>query len=394
MLMAERHHQAQTTSHESIPMTHRILIAVSGLSPQVLTETLYALAVGSEIKWVPDEIHLITTLRGKENAALNLLSGKGWLHRLCSDYSLSPIAFDAESNIHLITDRNGHSLEDIRTPEDNEAAADTITEWIRRLTQDPHTEVHVSIAGGRKTMGFFAGYALSLFGRDHDRLSHVLVSSPYESHHDFYYPTPYEHVIHTDGPDKRTVDCRQAKVWLADIPFVRMRDGLQSPLLSGHASFSQAVAAVVRPIPARVLLVPKKRTVIFGDKAVRLSSALFGLYAWMARRCKEELPPLRFNKRDERGLEADALLTELRRIDPDLLGKIQTIEKAISKGITSSWFAPNRSRLNEKLIDALGERAADPYLIRTLSNRLDRQSGQSVYALELSPESIDFGDPR
>ena len=30
-------------------------------------------------------------------------------------------------------------------------------------------------------MGFYLGYALSLYGRTQDRLSHVLVSSPYES---------------------------------------------------------------------------------------------------------------------------------------------------------------------------------------------------------------------
>ena len=32
--------------------------------------------------------------------------------------------------------------------------------------------MHVSIAGGRKTRGFLAGYTLSLLGRPQDRLSH------------------------------------------------------------------------------------------------------------------------------------------------------------------------------------------------------------------------------
>jgi CRISPR-associated protein (TIGR02584 family) len=48
--------------------------------------------------------------------------------------------------------------------------------------------LHVSIAGGRKSMGFFAGYAFSLFGRTQDRLSHVLVNDPFESFPDFYFP--------------------------------------------------------------------------------------------------------------------------------------------------------------------------------------------------------------
>ena len=43
--------------------------------------------------------------------------------------------------------------------------ADAITALVRALTADPGSAVHASIAGGRKTMGFYLGYALSLFGR-------------------------------------------------------------------------------------------------------------------------------------------------------------------------------------------------------------------------------------
>jgi CRISPR-associated protein (TIGR02584 family) len=68
-------------------------------------------------------------------------------------------------------------LEDIVTEADNVAVADFITEKVRAVTADPEASLHVSIAGGRKTMGFYLGYALSLFGRPQDRLSHVLVSA-------------------------------------------------------------------------------------------------------------------------------------------------------------------------------------------------------------------------
>ena len=44
----------------------RILLAVTGLSPQIVTETLHALAVGGEQPFVPTEIHLITTAEGAE----------------------------------------------------------------------------------------------------------------------------------------------------------------------------------------------------------------------------------------------------------------------------------------------------------------------------------------
>lgn len=68
-------------SPESYP--RRVLLAVTGLSPQIVTETLYALAVQSRPAFVPTEIHLITTAQGREHARLNLLSADpGWFHRL------------------------------------------------------------------------------------------------------------------------------------------------------------------------------------------------------------------------------------------------------------------------------------------------------------------------
>lgn len=227
----------------------RILLAVTGLTPQVVTETLYALACASEDPWIPDEIHLITTATGAENARLNLLpADKGWFHRLCRDYQLPPIHFPAE-NIHILRASDGAVLEDIRTQAQNTLAADFITETVRRLTSDEGSELHVSIAGGRKTMGYYLGYALSLYGRQQDRLSHVLVSDPYETNREFYYPTPYEHPIHSRRGDKEiTIDARNAQVELAKIPFVRLRDGLPERLRQGKADFSQVVNAANRAL--------------------------------------------------------------------------------------------------------------------------------------------------
>lgn len=45
-----------------------------------------------------------------------------------------------------------------------------------------------NLAGGRKSMGFYIGYALSLFGRGQDRMSHILVEEAFETHPEFFYP--------------------------------------------------------------------------------------------------------------------------------------------------------------------------------------------------------------
>lgn len=216
----------------------RILLCVAGLSPQIVTETVYALTVPGETRSIPTEIHLLTTAEGAERARLTLLSDEpGWFHRLRRDYGLPDIRFTLDE-IHILRAADGRLLDDIRNEADNQAIADTITQVVRDLTADPDSAVHASIAGGRKTMGFYLGYALSLFGRPQDRLSHVLVSSPFESNSNFFYPTPVPRVIFATGPDQRPLDASAAEVMLADIPFVRLRDGLQDTLLRPGASFS------------------------------------------------------------------------------------------------------------------------------------------------------------
>ena len=176
----------------------RILLAVTGLSPQVVTETLYVLK--SEGKPIPTEVRLITTKEGSERARLSLLHPQtGWFYRLRADYNLPEIAFDND-RIHVLETMDGQPLDDIRSLAENTRTADAITELVRILTDDHESTVYASIAGGRKSMGFYLGYALSLYGRPQDRLSHVLVSAPFESHPDFFYPSPSSTPHRTIGP--------------------------------------------------------------------------------------------------------------------------------------------------------------------------------------------------
>ena len=132
--------------------SRRILVAVCGLSPQILTETLYALAVAGRPSFIPTEIHLLTTREGAHRASLTLLHpDSGKFHQLCRDYGLPEIAFDAD-HIHVICDPGGNVLDDIRSPQENEYLADHITQAIRQYTLDPESSLHVSMAGGRKTI--------------------------------------------------------------------------------------------------------------------------------------------------------------------------------------------------------------------------------------------------
>jgi CRISPR-associated protein (TIGR02584 family) len=358
----------------------RILLAVTGLSPQIVTETLYALAVERKPAWIPDEIHLITTRRGEENARLALLSDKpGWFHRLRDDYGLPEIAF-SQDNIHVIIGPEGEPLDDILTHAHNEAVADFITEQVRALTADPAVSLHVTIAGGRKTMGFYVGYALSLFGRPQDQLSHVLVSPPFESLTEFFYPSPHTKVI--SDRDGLPLDAKEAHVHLGEIPFVRLRGSLPRRLLEGHAPFSEIVAEAQKALPPIALtLDPTTRTVIAAEKAFVLTANQFAFYWMMAERCRTARGGV---LRDDARIGAE-LLKYFGQLVNRNSGAYERKEKAC-RGFNADSFDQAKTRLHEALERALGERLAAPYLIVAL----DPVPGSQLhsYGLSLLPDAI------
>lgn len=157
----------------------RLLVAVAGATPQIVTEAIYALARRPAPSFVPDGVRIFTTSEGKARLMQALLAG-GVLTQLRRTLGLAAnrIAF-SEADIEVFHDAGGAALDDLRTPADNIAAADHLVRALAELTADPATVIHASLAGGRKAMSFYLGHAMSLFGRVQDELSHVLVNEPF-----------------------------------------------------------------------------------------------------------------------------------------------------------------------------------------------------------------------
>lgn len=339
----------------------RILLAVTGLSPQVVTETLYALATDKTDPFIPTEIHLVTTREGKQRADLSLLStDPGWFLRICRDYSMREIAF-SEDHIHVVKKPDGTELDDIRSVEDNERAADFITEIVREWTADAESALHVSIAGGRKTLGYYLGYALSLYGRPQDQLSHVLVSEPFESSWDFFYPTPYSKVITTR--DNKLADTAQAQVTLAEIPFVRLREGLPRDLLAGGARFSEVVTEAQKALPPLSLVLDSAtRQVAAGGETFILRPAEFAFYWMCAARAQSGRPGVHWS---DDGI-AEELLGYYGRLANPASGDYERAAQAYRRGLTKENFDPAKAHVHKAIRGALGERRAAPYLLHHL----------------------------
>lgn len=355
----------------------RILLAVTGLSPQILSETLYALSVGQNPPWIPDEIHLITSQEGAERARLSLLDpNAGQFHAFCRDYPVAAKIDFSAANIHLIDDADGQPLRDIRTPQDNACAADAIHALLRQFTADPTTELHVSIAGGRKTMGFYLGYCLSMTARPQDKLSHVLVSEPFESLPDFYFPPATPRLLHTR--DGRPIHTADARIMLAEIPFVRLRPLLPVAALAPELSFSAAVAATQAHLEQPCLRIDlAKRQILCGRHLLNLAPQLFAWYAWLAQRCQQAKPPVRHTDADP--VEFLALYGQIISIDAVDWEKTANLLK---EGFPKEFFEQKCAKVNGELKKILGLGAA-PYLITRQGKR-----PLSRYCLTLEATSI------
>src|SRR3989304_6008896 len=94
-----------------------IFIFIAGATPQVITETIYALAV----KNPPvhgNEIYVITTDAGKKIIEESLVK-RNVLKNLCEEYDF-PMPSLKENSFVLPVDSSGNPLEDIRNESENE----------------------------------------------------------------------------------------------------------------------------------------------------------------------------------------------------------------------------------------------------------------------------------
>ncbi len=203
-----------------------ILIAVVGMTPQIVTETLYALLTQKPSVRI-EEIHLISTTSGIESIQKKLLiPGEKILYQFFEDYKIPAHQIDIKPV--TITHFNGQPLADIRTTDENEAAREFIVRYIARESRCEKNRIFASIAGGRKTMSAYMSLAMNLYGREQDRLSHVLVNpSEHELDPNFFYPKPHEEYLTLRNGQQ--ILSKEVKIDMADIPFIQLR-----PLLKNY----------------------------------------------------------------------------------------------------------------------------------------------------------------
>ena len=258
-----------------------ILLSVLGLSPQIITETLFALyQSGQKV----DEIHVITTKKGKEIIYSKLLSGKtGHFFSYLREYEIDPnsIVFN-EDNIHVIKSSSGKEIEDILDEEDNEVLLKMCLELTYEFTKDPNTTVFFSIAGGTKTMSACLMFAAQMYGRSYDRIYHVLVSPEFERNEEFFYPPKKSKLIKLKDENGNPFfkETKYAKVNLIHIPFVPLREYLKG------VEPETLLLSVIKEEKKKLVVDLNNRKLVYGNLELSMPPSWIALYTFFAKRKK------------------------------------------------------------------------------------------------------------
>ncbi|KZS22762.1 CRISPR-associated ring nuclease Csm6 [Wohlfahrtiimonas chitiniclastica] len=263
-----------------------ILLAVMGTSPQVLTETLYAIHMQG--KPFPDEIYLITSANAKSKA-IEWLFEKRQIEYLKTHHRLPSFKFE-QNHILLIEHNNGEIVQSGSEEGDQQGIADSIIRLVSMFTADDNCRIHASIAGGRKTMAFYMGYAMSIFGREQDVLSHVFVSKDFEFSEQFAFPTLVDNYITNND---QVLNTKNAQVTLAEIPFVRMRNMIDQSFINQieSKSFSKAIESLnaYKNREVKIQIVSKKKCVLVNGIIIKFSPKELAFYLWLSQRPERKI---------------------------------------------------------------------------------------------------------
>ena len=355
-----------------------------GLSPQVVTETIYGLVRHWSPPFRPTEIHLVSTAEGARRLDFTLFDRhQSPVPELARDLDMPELSrILRRDHVHVIADSDGMPLADITNARDNRAAADFVLHLLRGFTADPDAAVHVSIAGGRKTLSFLGGYALSLLGRAQDRLSHVLVSEPFNSHPQFFFP-PGEPRVLLDR-DNNPIRTDEARLELAAIPFVRLREHLPEELRNQANSFSEAVGRTDRALrPAALHIDLDRGEIRANDTPLSMPPLLKAWLALFAQRRREGEAREAICWRDD--VTMDLLALYARFTDPGG-GQADAVRQALREGMTKAYFEEKKARLTKALRRQLGAHAG-PFLPEAVGRR-----PATRFRLPLSPDAITFTD--
>jgi CRISPR-associated protein (TIGR02584 family) len=292
-----------------------VLICTIGGSPAVVTETVWCLLKQRQPAWRPDRIEIVTTgnpdFLDKSREALQ--NPRGPLAELLGDPAVpvtihvpcaegGQLSFADVDALGVFPGANTASdmIVDITNERDALNMADCIFNCLRRAASETQTQIHLSLAGGRKTMSAHALTAFGMLARICDEASHVLVDSRFENVPGFWHPDQQSMVKvirrTKDGETEIELDPKEATLDLvpSDVPLMRYYLNTGDKDIFAKFSFKQAVQAINLAkrlaIAPHIVLDTRTNFATFCGKQVQLTPNQFAIYRLVCVAYKDQWP--------------------------------------------------------------------------------------------------------
>lgn len=275
-------------------MKRQVLLASVGLSLPVVTETLWALMNPSRRSDIPapvfpDLVHVITTAPPVSSNRQDDLDRRGALLRdrvsaLYDQHGRKAPDFVFEGVPDPLAPDGCPLLADVRDARENILYANHVTRVVRGYCADPDTVLHMSLAGGRKTMSSYDHSAMMFFGRAQDELSHVLVTPPVleRAGERFWWPGQPEASIRVGDCDVPTTTA-DAGVELVPVPYVRLGVRLPSGVPPEAEDYRELLDFIAFERAGGVFEIDADSLSIrWGQRQVKLTKTYFALFAVFA----------------------------------------------------------------------------------------------------------------
>lgn len=349
------------------------LLAVCGLAPQVITETLYALnQQGTQV----DAIRILTTRAGKDACIGQLLrSSDGEYYNYMEQYGYDPVKVDfAPRHIKSALNEDGTEIHDIDTEEENERFLQLCMDETFNLTKDANNRVLFSVAGGRKTMSACLSLAAQCYARPQDRIYHVLVSpSEFLNCRDFFFPPKIPQMVDVKTADNNP--CRMetslAQITLVPMPFFPLRAQLTASMLQHPESPASLMLSLIREVRHELTIDMLERKIVWKGVELDVSAARLAVYALLALNKKE----FDCNRSSCQECERCYLTFEQISEKQDLLTKLylkMTTREVRKNGIANLdnlEFSSYRSKLNKEIVHCFGEYEARKLQVDSVGQR-------------------------
>lgn len=273
----------QDSASSSLPAScqrrRNVLVITVGLAPSVVTRTVYALLERTPPR-TPQEIHLITTARGAAHWLDPTRNADKELRRIFRQFRIEPV----RPKVLVPETANGEPIPDVRTIEQSVAYALALNRLIEEIKSRPGSDLHVSMAGGRRTMSGYCQTAMSFLADRDDELTRAVVEPEALAENPaFFWPGQLQQEIELSSSPStasQTAVASNAKIVLATIPFLPLRQRLSHNAFARDNSDRWNIAG---PPPNRCDVSPLKllvaeRTLVVGGHSVKFCNQEFALY--------------------------------------------------------------------------------------------------------------------